>query len=147
MRRIALLASALLFAAPALAAPEIKIAQGALSGASEDGVDSFKNIPFAAPPVGALRWRAPQPAPSWTDTRPAREYGPICPQNYKPSLFAPRLPQSEDCLSLNVWMPQGASGAKLPAEDIREAIRGLPSRPMSLPAPSPRGLSRHSRRW
>ncbi len=114
MRRVVLLLLALLFSSPAPASTEVRIAQGTLSGGAEEGVAFFKNIPFAAPPVGALRWRAPQPAPVWGDTRPAREFGPICPQNYKPSLFAPRLPQSEDCLTLNVWTPEGQTGAKLP---------------------------------
>jgi len=114
MRRVVPFLLALLFSSPAPAGTEIRIAQGTLSGGAEEGVAYFKNIPFAAPPVGALRWRAPQPAPVWGDTRPAREFGPVCPQNYKPSLFAPRLPQSEDCLTLNVWAPEGQTDAKLP---------------------------------
>src|ERR1700739_3713629 len=113
MRRVVLLLLALLVSSPALANPEVRIAQGTLSGGSEEGIAYFKNIPFAAPPVGALRWRAPQPAPVWGDTRPAREFGPVCPQNQHPNLIVPKLPQSEDCLTLNVWTPDGQAGAKL----------------------------------
>ena len=114
MRRVALaVLFALITCSPALA-QEVRIAQGTLSGGSEDQIASFKDIPFAAPPVGKLRWRAPQPAPVWGDSRVAREFGPICPQNRHPSLFMPNLPQSEDCLTLNVWTPDARPGAKLP---------------------------------
>jgi len=116
MRRVVVAALfALIACSPALAqSVEVKIAQGTLSGGTEDQIASFKNIPFAAPPIGKLRWRAPQPAPVWGDSRVAREFGPICPQNRHPSLFMPNLPQSEDCLTLNVWTPDARPGAKLP---------------------------------
>ena len=96
----------------AAAAVDVTIAQGPLSGGREDGIAYFKDIPYAAPPVGRLRWRPPGPAPHWELTRPARAFGPVCPQNRRPSLFNPKLPQSEDCLSLNVWTPDAK--AKLP---------------------------------
>jgi len=95
----------------------LTIAQGALSGTTEAGIAVFKDIPFAAPPTGALRWRAPQPAPSWEGVREADKFGPICTQP-KPSLLVRMVltppPQSEDCLSLNVWTPRVEAGAKLP---------------------------------
>ncbi len=117
MRRIILGAAlgftlALGWGVEAQAAPETTIAQGTISGASEDGVAVFRGIPFAAPPVGDLRWRPPQQAPHWTGTRQAADFGPICPQDaYGPGK---RLKQSEDCLTLNVWSPKVASDAKLP---------------------------------
>jgi len=104
----------LLFAGPAMAAPMVTTAQGALSGASDNGVDSFKNIPYAAPPVGPLRWQAPGAAPHWSGTRDAGAFGPACPQHATDGLVArANLPQSDDCLTLNVWSPQ-QHGAKLP---------------------------------
>jgi len=96
------------------AAADVTIGQGALHGDETEGIASFKNIPFAAPPVGPLRWRAPAPAPGWQGVRKAADFGPICPQNRRPSLFMPKLAQSEDCLSLNVWTPKAAADAKLP---------------------------------
>src|SRR5690349_10101359 len=69
----AVAAAAVLAVAPAaaLAAPHVGVAQGMLEGASADGVDSFKGVPFAAPPVGALRWRPPAAPASWTAVREA----------------------------------------------------------------------------
>ncbi|MDE1940291.1 MAG: carboxylesterase family protein, partial [Alphaproteobacteria bacterium] len=116
MRRVTLaVAAALLLAAPAFAeaaGPTIFLQQGALQGGTEDGIAVFRDIPFAAPPMGTWRWRAPQPPPNWTGTRDARSFGPICPQ--PPTARTRRLAQSEDCLSLNVWTPQAQDGAKLP---------------------------------
>jgi len=88
----------------------LTIAQGALAGTQEDGIAVFKNIPFVAAPVGPLRWRAPQPGPSWQGVRAADSFGPICPQIRFGSFNAG--PQDEDCLSLNVWTPD--AHAKLP---------------------------------
>lgn len=75
-----------------------------------DGTHVFRGIPYAAPPVGDLRWRSPRPAASWNGVRDAKAFGNICPQ---PSTLATmsggKLPAaSEDCLSLNVWAPPGA---------------------------------------
>ena len=113
MRRIGLgILFALALAAPALAAPTAHIRQGALGGTSQNGIAAFKGIPFAAPPVGELRWRPPQQAPDWKGTRDATRFGPVCPQTAPPSRA--RLEQSEDCLTLNVWTPDMAPGKKLP---------------------------------
>lgn len=114
MRRVAFaLALAILACGPA-SALALKIAQGSLDGDTTDGIASFKDIPYAAPPVAALRWRAPQQAASWQGTRDATRFGPICPQNQHPGFFNPKLPENEDCLSLNVWTPKAEPGAKLP---------------------------------
>ncbi len=84
--------------------PSIGIDTGRLAGQVEDGVSVYKGIPYAQPPVGKLRWRAPQPATPWTGTRDASHYGPVCPQ----PPFATNAPQSEDCLTLNVWTPHAS---------------------------------------
>ena len=78
---------------------------GAIGGGD---VRSFKGIPFAAPPVGALRWKAPQPPAPWSGVRDATAFGPECAQPAPPG-----TPNSEDCLTLNVWTP-AAAGAHLP---------------------------------
>ncbi|MFC5496893.1 carboxylesterase/lipase family protein [Caenimonas terrae] len=75
-------------------------------------VNAFKGIPYAAPPVGPLRWRPPQPVKPWTEVRPALAFGADLPQAPNPRLRAPS--QSEDCLFLNVWAPAGAAPASLP---------------------------------
>ena len=117
MRRLALfLTAACLAVSTASAQPEVRVAQGTLSGAVEGTIAEFKDIPFAAPPVGDLRWRAPQATASWTGTRDATSFGPVCPQA-RHTEDAPQrvaLPESEDCLTLNVWTPNAAAGAKLP---------------------------------
>jgi para-nitrobenzyl esterase len=100
-------------------APVVRVESGQLQGVAEDGVESFKGIPYAAPPVGELRWRPPQPVAPWTGVRPAAEFGADCMQGR----FGP--PQgagagsapapSEACLFLNVWRPaRAAAGAKMP---------------------------------
>jgi len=116
MHRTTLVLLAFVFAAtPAFAASiAIRIDQGVLNGETEDDVQVFRGIPFAAPPVGDLRWRAPQPAPGWAKPRDATAFGPICSQNEHITMFMPKLPQSEDCLTLNVWSPNTTSAAKLP---------------------------------
>jgi len=86
----------------------VKIDSGLVSG-SGISVRSYKGIPYAAPPVGDLRWKAPEPVKPWKGIRVAKEYSPICPQFQ----FFPG-PQSEDCLALNVWTPAKSSADKLP---------------------------------
>jgi para-nitrobenzyl esterase len=101
-----------LAASAAQAAPDtVKVAQGSLQGAVAGPVASFKGIPFAAPPVGDLRWRPPQPAKAWTGVRPATEFGPQCMQMRQ---VTADVNQSEDCLTLNVYTPANAKGGKLP---------------------------------
>ncbi|MEK6406087.1 MAG: carboxylesterase family protein [Acidobacteriota bacterium] len=84
----------------------IKVDGGLVSGTAADGVRSFKGIPFAAPPVGELRWKAPRPVVTWTGVRQCDAFGPQCPQAPYPSTsmyYSPPQKQSEDCLYLNVW--------------------------------------------
>lgn len=91
--------------------PPVTVRDGTLAGASENGVFAFKGIPYAAPPVGNLRWMPPRPAAAWSGVREARAYGHDCMQAPFPLDAAPlRTEPSEDCLYLNVWRP--ANGAK-----------------------------------
>jgi len=69
----------LLLAGVAAAAP-VKVGGGLVEGTSEDGLTVYRGIPFAAPPVGDLRWRAPQPAAKWDGVRRADKFGPSCMQ-------------------------------------------------------------------
>jgi len=112
---VSLVAAALTGLATACAAAppatDIKIAQGELQGALDGDVAIFKDIPFAAPPLGPLRWRAPQAAPAWQGVRDATDFGPACLQT---GAQASRAPQSEDCLTLNVWTPAARPAGKLP---------------------------------
>jgi para-nitrobenzyl esterase len=88
--------------------PVVEIASGRLRGASRHGVLAFKGIPYAAPPVGPLRWQPPQPPAPWAGVRDATEYGCWAPQNrgaLDDVMGAEIGPQSEDCLTLNVWTP------------------------------------------
>src|SRR4051812_35485389 len=94
---------------------QVKVASGMLEGAVDAGVSSFKGIPYAAPPVGELRWRPPQPVSPWTGAKPARAYGSDCAQLPFPGDAAPLgTPPAEDCLVLNVWRPAERPAARLP---------------------------------
>ncbi len=87
---------------------------GALQGVVENGVTVFRGIPFALAPVGDRRWAPPEPFPDWDGVRQATEFGPACPQpsSRSGSIYAWALPKvSEDCLSLNVWVPEDARDA------------------------------------
>ena len=117
--RIASLAAILVFgaglgASQALAAdPTVATTSGPVVGESAHGVAAFKGVPFAAPPLGALRWRAPQPPAAWTAPRDAKAYGPDCMQNPFPGDAAPLGVQpAEDCLYMNVWAPEAALKSK-----------------------------------
>ncbi len=93
------------------ASDAVKIDSGRLKGVTADGVTSFKGIPYAAPPVGDLRWRPPQPVKPWTGVREASAYGGDCMQKPFPGDAAPLgVTPAEDCLYVNVWVP--ASGAQ-----------------------------------
>ena len=82
--------------------PVVGTANGAVRGLANGAVDEFLGIPYAAPPVGALRWRPPQPAASWSGVRDATQFAPHCPQPASP--FG-QASTSEDCLFLNVFTP------------------------------------------
>lgn len=94
--------------------PMVTIETGSLQGATEYNMNVFKNIPYAAPPVGDLRWRPPQAVASWSGARDASKFGDTCPQpNLKNENRDLGLPGNEDCLKLNVFTPQNA-GKDLP---------------------------------
>ncbi|MBS7457323.1 carboxylesterase/lipase family protein [Coralloluteibacterium stylophorae] len=96
-------------------APEIAVDGGRLRGERGDGVEVFRGIPFAAPPVGGNRWRAPQPVTPWQGVREATAFGPDCMQLPFPGDAAPLgVTPAEDCLYLNVWRPPAADAAALP---------------------------------
>ena len=88
---------------------------GKIEGTYEDGLYIFRGVPYAAPPVGALRWMPPQPLKSWNGVRPAKEFEPIAPQNPMAGAIIPHeeQPQDEDCLYLNIWT-KGIDDAKRP---------------------------------
>jgi len=81
----------------------------------ENGVRCFKGLPFAAPPVGNLRWRPPAPVAAWTGVRAADAFGPASLQGVVFDDIDPTLTGvSEDCLYLNVWAPDVPAGDRLP---------------------------------
>jgi para-nitrobenzyl esterase len=95
--------------------PQVKTASGVVEGKEDGAVRAFLGIPYAEPPVGDLRWKPPVAAAKWTGVRKATDFGPHCLQgkvfgdmNFRDS------GGSEDCLSLNVWVPAKSSAAKLP---------------------------------
>jgi len=88
----------------------VKVKEGLLQGISENGLTIYKGVPFAMPPVGQLRWRAPQPAAKWDGVRRADEFAPEPIQGGS----NPASKKSEDCLYLNVWTPAKSPADKLP---------------------------------
>ena len=102
--------------APAFAADAVHVTGGIIEGLREAGIRVFKGVPFAAPPVGELRWQAPQPVQPWEGVRKADEWGARCMQG--PVFGAPLRSRdsemSEDCLYLNVWTPARTADEKLP---------------------------------
>lgn len=89
--------------------PIAQTTTGRIQGALEDDLTIFRGVPYAAPPIDELRFRAPQPHPGWDGVRNATEFAPIAPQEGMDALDAllpsPPQPQSEDCLYLNLWTP------------------------------------------
>lgn len=100
-----------------LASTQVNISSGLLVGRNNDSsnIVSFKGIPFAAPPINALRWKAPQPVSPWQGTKQATEFGLQCMQNliYDDMKFR-SAGMSEDCLYLNVWAPSNMQSKKRP---------------------------------
>ena len=87
---------------------------GVVAGDASGGVASFKGLPFAAPPVGKLRWMPPQPVSAWTGVRDATKFGAVCPQPVTGTAgggISATMVQSEDCLTLNIFAPSGAKSA------------------------------------
>jgi para-nitrobenzyl esterase len=102
-----------LFGAPS--APQVKTASGTVGGKEDSSVRAFLGIPYAAPPVGDLRWKPPVPAAKWSGVRKATDFGPHCMQgNVYGDMTFHDSGASEDCLSLNVWVPAKPASAKLP---------------------------------
>jgi para-nitrobenzyl esterase len=120
------------------------IAAGDLEGRSEDGVVAYKGIPYAAPPVGPLRWRAPQAVGHWNGVHDASRFGPMCSQPDPDMLekaerksddgwtifygISAARGSSEDCLTLNVWAP--ATTKKAPVIVFLHGASGSSSQPM-----------------
>jgi para-nitrobenzyl esterase len=105
----------LLAASPAAVPDIVRVDNGRVKGVVNNGVTAFKGIPFAAPPVGPLRWKAPQPPSRWKGVRTALDFGPRCMQGniYDDMVFRDKGP-AEDCLYLNVWTPATSAKARLP---------------------------------
>src|SRR5512140_607795 len=89
-----------------------KVTGGEVQGVVTDGISIFKGIPFAAPPVGDLRWKTPAPVQAWTGMKQAEAFGPACMQ--AAGAMGNTAPVSEDCLYLNVWTPAKKAGEKIP---------------------------------
>ena len=115
MKKVILSLAFLLPTMGMMAQTQVKTADGILEGKDLSGIHVFKGIPFAAPPVGNLRWKAPQPAQKWEGVRMAKEFGPNPMQE---ALFGDMnfgtKKNSEDCLYLNIWTPAKTMKEKLP---------------------------------
>ena len=90
----------------------VEVTGGTIEGVEQDGMFIYKGIPFAAPPVGELRWKAPEPVDPWTDVKKVDTFGPACMQ--AANSMGNTAPVSEDCLYLNVWTPAKKQGEKIP---------------------------------
>ena len=117
----AFLAFSLAAAAPSADGPVVATRSGRIQGLDQGAVHAFLGIPFAAPPVGANRWRSPQPVRTWSGTRSAEAFGASCWQAVSPEGFGPWSREyvvqgnvSEDCLTLNVWRPATAVQGRRP---------------------------------
>ena len=108
--------------------PRASVAQGALEGTTDNGVDVFLGVPYAAPPVGDLRWAPPQPPAGWgSQPRPAKKFAPACTQTlaaggraqWTSEYMTPEAPGvSEDCLYLNIWTPADLTGTARPPANL-----------------------------
>ncbi|TFD66172.1 carboxylesterase/lipase family protein [Cryobacterium sp. Hb1] len=101
---------------------EVRVSGGLLRGVRERGVVAWRGIPYAAAPMGDLRFRAPQPAATWHGVRDASVWGLIAPQSHKGQFRGahPRIPQGEDCLNLNVIAPDERIR---PGAQLQDALR------------------------
>jgi len=114
MRRLALVVLALLLPLHTANAQitQAKVTGGTVSADPQNGITIFKGIPFAAPPVGDLRWKAPAPVKAWTGVKKADTFANACYQ--PPNSQGNTAPVNEDCLYLNVWTPATSASARLP---------------------------------
>src|SRR5215471_8342504 len=120
-------AAAIAAAVPRAASDVVTIDGGKISGTSADGVRAFKGIPFAAPPVGDLRWKAPQPVAAWSGVKAADTFGPQCMQTPYPSgspYAMATATMGEDCLYLNVWTAAPANAANSAKRPVMVWIHG-----------------------
>ena len=124
------------------AMPRVLTQSGLVEGVSADGVAIFRGVPFAAPPVGDLRWRAPQPVVPWSGVRKTDAFSPICPQLRSYPEDAPVERQSEDCLYLNIWKPAAGPASRLPVM-VWIHGGGLQSGSASIPLYAGDQLARH----
>jgi para-nitrobenzyl esterase len=112
--RAALLAMIMALAPLAASAATARTDSGLVRGAQAGGVVAYEGVPYAAPPVGPLRWREPQPVAAWRGARPATAFAPACPQLGVSMPGEPPPRTDEDCLYLNVWAPERAKAGPLP---------------------------------
>jgi len=87
----------------------VEVQEGLVQGTVEDGLTVYRGIPFAAPPIGDLRWKAPQPAEKWEGIKQTTQFAPAAFQGGNPPSG-----KSEDCLYLNVWTPAKSANEKIP---------------------------------
>src|SRR5918912_1248231 len=96
----------------------VAVTSGLVGATRESGPDirTFRAIPFAAPPLGELRWQPPRPVPDWQGVRRAESFSPSCMQvqrsDYRALFYQASEPTSEDCLYLNVWTPAQSAGER-----------------------------------
>ena len=111
------------------APPIVDAPAGKLQGVDVGGVQVFKGIPYAQPPVGALRWKPPLPAPKWKGTRDATQFGAACiqPKGKPDSIYFWNLPKtSEDCLyAQRLGAREGEQGAGVLLDPRRRAQRRI----------------------
>src|SRR5882724_3769608 len=100
--------------AAAPAGPLVQTTEGPVQGFAGNGMRQFLGIPYATPPVGALRWQPPKPHAAWTQTLNATAFGKTCAQITELGVFAGPVSVTEDCLFLNVFTPSRPSAKKLP---------------------------------
>jgi para-nitrobenzyl esterase len=116
LRRLLLTLAAMCLTVPAFAdrTPMANTTAGTVKGLAQGTLNVFKGIPYAAPPVGKLRWKPPQPLAPWHGIKTTTEFGPACyqPESKFVSIYTgDPMPMSEDCLSLNIWAPADAHNA------------------------------------
>src|SRR5947207_3316643 len=92
---------------PQIQSEQVNVKGGTIQGFTQGDVQNFLGVPYAAPPVGALRWQPPPPVAAWTGVKLARDNPASCPENVT-------YPVSEDCLYLNVFRPKSASPSLRP---------------------------------
>src|SRR5271170_1991624 len=116
---LGLIGAAIAAQTPSAVTDPVRVEQGLLAGTAGRSPDVrvYRGVPFAAPPVGDLRWKPPQPAAPWQGVRQATQFGSACSQPTFPSngLYGSSPPPiSEDCLYLNIWTPAKSADDRFP---------------------------------